>query len=72
MSKTDKLLKKLQNSTISAAEARTLLKKLGWALRNTEGSHEQWVRNEKRITIASHGKELKPYIMNQIKKALED
>ena len=72
MSKADKLLKKLKNGTISAAEARTLLKKLGWELRNCVGSHEQYVKGSGRITIATHEKELKPYLIKLIQKAIEE
>jgi len=71
MGKTEKLLEKLRNKTISAAEARTLLKKLGWALRGTGGSHEQWVgpANEK-YTIATHDKDLKQYQIKDLNKLI--
>lgn len=72
MSKIEKLLEKLKNETISASEVRTLLKKLGWALRNKVGSHEHWSLNDKRITIATHGKEIPFYQIRQIKKELEN
>ena len=73
MSKTDKLLEKLANGSISAAEARTLLGRLGWALaKSSGGSHEQWKKNGKVLTIATHTKELKRYQISQIAKALEE
>lgn len=68
MSKTDKLKAKLKNRSIKAKELVTLLKKLGWTLRDTEGSHQQWVNGVQRFTLATHDKDLKPY---QIKEAQE-
>lgn len=71
MSKSDKLIQKLKNRTIKASEARTLLKQSGWKIKNQVGSHEQWVSGNKRLTIATHTKEIKPYLMKQIEEALE-
>lgn len=69
MSKTEKLLAKLNNGSISASELRTLLLKLGWRLDRQKGSHEQWLGpNGRFLTLATHSKELKPY---QIKEAKE-
>jgi predicted RNA binding protein YcfA (HicA-like mRNA interferase family) len=72
MSKTQKLLEKLRNGTISASELRTLMKQLGWKLVRTKGSHEQWVgpQNEK-FTLATHSKELKPYQIKEFRKLSE-
>ena len=62
MSKTDKLLKKLINGAIDAKELRTLITKFGWVLDRQNGSHEQWLGpNKERMTIATHGKDLKLY-----------
>ncbi len=72
MSKTDKLLAKLKNETISAHGLRTLLGHLGWTLARQKGSHEQWLKNGKVITLATHSKELKPYQIKQVLKALEE
>ena len=72
MSKTEKLLSKLENGTISAQEIRTLLGQLGWTLARQKGSHEQWLKNGKVITLATHSKDLKPYQMKQVSKALEE
>lgn len=67
MSKTEKLISKLTNGTISASELRTLMKHLGWALDGQKGSHEQWYGpNGERMTLATHSKDLKPY---QVKEA---
>lgn len=72
MSKTEKLLAKLENGTISAQEIRTLFGQLGWTLARQKGSHEQWLKNGKVITLATHAKDLKPYQIKQVSKALEE
>ena len=72
MSKTEKLLVKLKTEAISAQEIRTLLAHLGWSLARQKGSHEQWLKNGKVITLATHSKELKPYQIKQVSKALEE
>lgn len=72
MSKTEKLLAKLKNGTISAQELRTLLGQLGWTLARQKGSHEQWLKNGNVITLATHSNELKPYQTKQVSKALEE
>lgn len=72
VSKTEKLLAKLKNGTISAQEIRTLLGHLGWVLARQKGSHEQWLKNGKVITLATHSKDLKPYQIKQVSKALEE
>lgn len=71
MGKTEKLIKKLQNGSISASEVRTLLGQLGWVLARTKGSHETWKNNGQVIVIATHDKEIKPYLIRQIRAALE-
>ena len=71
-SKTEKLLAKLKNGTISAQELRTLLGQLGWILARQKGSHEQWLKNGKVVTLATHSKDLKPYQIKQVSKALEE
>lgn len=72
MSKADKLLAKLRNGTISAQEVRTLLGQLGWVLARQKGSHEQWLKNGRVLTLATHSKELKPYQIKQVLKAMEE
>ncbi len=72
MGKTEKLLAKLKNGTISAQEIRTLLGQLGWILARKKGSHEQWLKNGKVLTLATHSKDLKPYQIKQVSKALEE
>lgn len=43
---------------LTAKEVRLIAKNLGFALRSTEGGHEQWVRNEpppfRKLTISGH------------------
>ncbi len=72
MSKADKLLAKLKNGSISAQEMRNLLGQLGWVLARQKGSHEQWLKNGKVITLATHSKDLKPYQIKQVLKAVEE
>lgn len=73
MSKIEKLIEKLKRGSISADELRTLMKKMGWILGGQKGSHEQWLHPEKsypdgHFTLATHGKDLKPYQINDAKK----
>lgn len=72
MSKADKLLAKLKNGSISAQEMKTLLGQLGWVLARQKGSHEQWLKNGKVITLATHSKDLKPYQIKQVLKVVEE
>ncbi len=72
MSKTDKLLAKLKNGTISAQELKTLLQKQGWELARQKGSHEQWLKNGKVMTLATHSKDLKKYQIKMVLKELEE
>ncbi len=66
MSKTDKLKDKLKNGSISASELRTLMKKLGWVLDRTKGSHEQWRGpNSEKLTIATHSETLMKYLIRE-------
>ena len=75
MGKTEKLIAKLQNGTIKADELRVLLKRLGYSLANTKGSHEQWVNLDasyprSHFTLATHSQELKPYQVKEAQKKL--
>jgi predicted RNA binding protein YcfA (HicA-like mRNA interferase family) len=72
MSKTDKLLSKLRYKSISADELRTLLRHLGWRLDRCKGSHEQWIKNGRVVTLATHGQELKTYQIKQFLEAIEE
>ena len=66
MSKTDKLLEKLKRGSIDADDLLSLLRKLGWTHDRTAGSHQVWVKGDKTLVLALHGKSLKRY---QIKEA---
>jgi predicted RNA binding protein YcfA (HicA-like mRNA interferase family) len=73
MSKTDKLLEKLRRGKISADDLRTLMKKLGWELDGTEGSHEQWWHPtnkapNNRLTLTTQSKDLKKYLIKEAQK----
>lgn len=73
MSKTEKLLEKLRNGSISSSEARTLLKKMGWVKKPGNGSsHEQWVgpKSEK-LTLATHSKDLKRYQIKELNEKIK-
>lgn len=65
MSKTDKLLKKLAAGTINAKELRTLMMAMGAELVQAKGSHERWYLGDKRMVLATHGKDLKLYQIKQ-------
>jgi predicted RNA binding protein YcfA (HicA-like mRNA interferase family) len=70
MSKTDKLLLKLKNGTISGKELRTLMNKLGWTHARTNGSHETWEKGSKTYILATHSKDLKAYQIKQAQKLM--
>lgn len=77
MSKQDKLIEKLKRLKISADDLRTLLKKLGWVLDDTEGSHEQWYHPSRphpnnRFTLSTHGKDVKMYQLREAREKLID
>lgn len=70
MSKTDKLLEKLKNGTISGPEAETLLGKLGWSLDRQNGSHQVWASGNQSLTLVAGRKDLKPYQIKALQKLL--
>ncbi len=70
MTKAEKLREKLELSTITASELRSLLKKEAAVLDRTKGSHEVWKLRDKRMVLATHSKELKPYQIKQAKEFL--
>jgi predicted RNA binding protein YcfA (HicA-like mRNA interferase family) len=71
MSKTDKLINKLHNGTISARELATLLNQLGWTMRTGKGSHVRWHKDGKHITIATHNKHVPSYQLKQVQEYLK-
>src|SRR4051812_12901774 len=65
-----KLVEKLRRGAIDALELRTLLGQDGWQIRNTTGSHEQWVKGSLHLTLATHSKDLKKYQIKEAREAL--
>lgn len=73
MSRIKKLIAKLkQNSRLNAQEVRTILSYLGYNLQRQKGSHEQWLNEGKTFTLAAHGKETPFYILDALKKIIEE
>jgi len=73
MGSPDKLKRKLQQgSRLSCAEVRSLLRHLGYELARQKGSHEQWVRGGRTFTLGCHGKEAPFYILDALRKLLEE
>ena len=73
MSNLKKLIAKLkQGSRLNAQEVRTILGYLGYSLKRQKGSHEQWVNKGKTFTLACHGKETPFYILDALKKIIEE
>ena len=70
MTKADKLKGSLEEGTISAPELRTLLKRSGAILDRTKGSHEVWKLGNRRMVLATHGKDLKEYQIRNAKEFL--
>lgn len=71
VSKKEKLIKKLQKGTIKAKDLKALLLLSGANLDRIKGSHEQWIFNDKRLTLATHRKELDFYQIKQAKEFLD-
>ncbi len=69
---TIKNLDKLLNLTIKKIELDQLLQKLGFNHRGGKGSHEVWTKECVRLTVATHRKEVKKYILRQIIKHLKN
>lgn len=69
----NKLLKKLLNPESDAnwtfSEIKTLLAALGYTLRDGKGSHFHFLKDNKRITIASHNNEIKKATVSDVRAA---
>lgn len=69
----NKLLKKLLNPDSDANwtfnEIKTLLSALGYAIRDGKGSHFHFIKDNKRITIASHNNEIKKATVSDVRNA---
>ena len=64
--------KLLRGSRLSAQEVRKILQNLGYVLARQKGSHEQWVFHGRTFTLACHGKDVPHYILDVLKKLLEE
>ncbi len=73
MTAVEKLKEKLRRgSRLSCQEVRKLLSELGYELARQKGSHEQWVKQGRSFTLACHGKEAPHYILDALRKLLEE
>jgi predicted RNA binding protein YcfA (HicA-like mRNA interferase family) len=71
VSKKEKLIQKLGRGSISASDARLLLKHFGFQLIHTRGSHEFYKNNSNDIfVLATHSKEIKKYLIRDLQKLL--
>jgi predicted RNA binding protein YcfA (HicA-like mRNA interferase family) len=69
----EKLREKLRRgSRLSCQEVRKLLSELGYQLARQKGSHEQWVRQGRTFTLASHGKDAPHYVLDALRKLVEE
>ena len=66
------ILRLKQGSRLSAQETRTILNYLGYNFQRQKGSHEQWVNGGRIFTLACHGKEIPFYILDTLKKMIEE
>jgi predicted RNA binding protein YcfA (HicA-like mRNA interferase family) len=66
------LLEKLERYSIKRKELETLLLGLGFIEKRGKGSHMKWIRpGFAPIIVASHDKELKPYLIKQVIQVLK-
>ena len=64
--------KLLGGSRLSCQEVRKILQDLGYALARQKGSHEQWVCQGRTFTLACHGKDAPHYILDALRKLVEE
>ena len=64
--------KLLRGSRLSSQEVRKILQDLGYVLARQKGSHEQWIAGGRTFTLACHGKEVPHYILDALKKLVEE
>lgn len=68
-----KLKEKLRRgSKLSCQEVRRILGEMGYSLARQKGSHEQWIKQGRTFTLACHKKEAPYYILDALKKILEE
>ena len=73
MATVKKLKTKLfQGSRLKCNEVRVLLKELGYVLARQKGSHEQWVKEGRTFTLASHEKDTPYYVVDAVRKLMEE
>lgn len=66
------LLEKLERYNIKRKEFETLLTGLGFVEKKGKGSHMKWIKKGfPPIIIASHDKDLKPYLIRQVIQVLK-
>lgn len=66
------LLEKLERYAVSKRELETLLSSLSFASKPGKGSHMKWIKKGfPPIIIATHDKEIKPYIIRQVIRVLK-
>ena len=70
VSKTEKLIAKLQQGTIDGSELVTLLGRLGWYPLRQTGSHQTWSNGIKLLTIIAGRVDLRHYQIKEAQKAL--
>ncbi|HLB59383.1 MAG TPA: type II toxin-antitoxin system HicA family toxin [Bdellovibrionota bacterium] len=69
----DKLIRKLfQGTRLRYQEVKKILKHLGYRLARQKGSHEQWVKEGRTFTLVSSSKESPFYILDALKKVIEN
>ncbi|HRO66268.1 MAG TPA: type II toxin-antitoxin system HicA family toxin [Pseudobdellovibrionaceae bacterium] len=73
MTKIEKLEMKLwQGAKLSCQEVRKLLQSLGYEMKRQKGSHEQWVKAGRTLTLACHGHEAPHYILDALKRMMKE
>lgn len=68
----DDLKEKLLRFAIKKKELEAFLANLGFVRKSGKGSHAKWLKNGlPPIILATHDKDLKPYMIKQVIKALK-
>ena len=62
----------LAGSRLTFAEVGRVLLDLGFIMKRQKGSHQQWVAKGKTFTLSLHGKEVPFYILDDLKKIVEE
>ena len=67
-----KLLDAQEHRRFTGADNEHILRELGYELARQRGSHEQWLKDGRTFTLACHGKEAPHYILDALRKLLEE